>query len=279
MSPQQFDNGRRPNVDTPQTQSQDYNALPNFTRFYLDTYYRVAPTIDEVAINQFIIKELRGLDRRFDNCVEISGEGGIHHLIPIAPWVNRLHSTDFREEAREETRKWALGTTDAFSWDHYVAMSLRHEGLDPSEDAVEDRVAEIRNKIERIEGCNVLNRPIVDLDKIPFTPTTLTVMFFVSGEVGETVEGWKKVMENFCGSIAPGGHVIITALRGMREYAVHRPDGTTDTYPCAELYGDHFRKLLPTLGFPNPTVEELEIAEPDVGLKGIIMISATKSNG
>jgi hypothetical protein len=197
-------------------------------------------------------------------------------MISVTPWVSKLYSTDFRKEAREEAQRWLSADPDAFSWDHYVAMALANEGRDNSEVTVAHRVAEMRRKISSIEVCNVLSSPIVDVSKIPLTPDTITGMFFVSGEVGETIDGWKKVMKNVCDSIPPGGHLFISALRGMTEYVVHRPDGTTDTYKCAELYGDHFRELLPMLGFPDPVVEELEIENPDVGLPGIIMVSATK---
>lgn len=197
-------------------------------------------------------------------------------MISFAPRVKKLFSTDFRDEARAESLKWATGASDAFRWDHYVAMALKHEEIDPTEQNVGLRIAQMRQKIERIDTCNVLGTPIVDTSKIPLTPDTITGMFFVSGEVGENINGWERVMKNVCDSIAPGGHLFMSALRGMQEYVVHQPDGSDKTYPCAELYGHHFRGLLPRLGFSNPVVEEFEIPNPDVGLKGIIMVSATK---
>jgi hypothetical protein len=64
----------------------------------------------------------------------------------------------------------------------------------------------------------------------------------------------------------------------MPEYQVIDEKGGYQTFKCAELYGDHYRTLLPKLGFANPVVEELEIPNPDVGLSGIIMVSATKTD-
>lgn len=197
-------------------------------------------------------------------------------MISIAPWVTRLYATDYRQEAREETHRWATGASDAFSWNHYIAMALGNEGIEPTDANIASRIAEMRRKIESIDTCNVLRSPIVNTSRVPLTPHAITGMFFVSGEVGETLDGWKAVMKNVCDSIAPGGHLFISALRGMTEYEVKRPDGPPDVYRCAELYGDHFRELLPMLGLPNPVVEDLIIKDPDVGIPGIVMVSATK---
>ena len=277
LSPGNNNQSQQPEATTVQApvQSQNYNLLANFTRWYLDTYYAPPPSIDEIAINKFMIEQMDRLGRTFDKYVEISCEATVHHAVPFAPRVKDIIMSDFRDEARAETALWQSGSPDAFCWDHYVEMSLRHEGIEPTPEAIAARTTEIREKIEAIVPCDVLGAPIV---KVPLTPDTVVGMFFVAGEVGENLDGWKGVMKNVCDSIPPGGHVFISALRDMSEYVVHRPDGSESTYPCACLHERDFEELLPQLGFTGAVVKGLEIPNPDVGLKGVIMVSATKTN-
>jgi preprotein translocase subunit SecD len=116
--------------------------------------------------------------------------------MPFTPQVKELFSTDYRPEAQAEARKWAAGTPDAFSWDHYVKMALKNEGIKPTEAAIAGRISEMRAKIALIDSCDVLKNPIVDTSKIPLTSNTITGVFFVAGEVGKTIEGWEGVMKN-----------------------------------------------------------------------------------
>jgi len=254
-----------------------YERLESFTKCYRDTYYSVPPTLDEIAINRFIGTQLRRLGRRWKSYIEISPEGSVHHMIPFVPWVEGLISADFREDARLETRRWMSDAPEAFSWDHYISMALAHENIEPTEAAVRARRDEMRSKLQAVVSCDVTERPIVDSAAVEVSSESLLGMFFVAGEVGETVEGWQSVMRNVCDSLPVGGHVFMSALRGMTQYEVRQPDGTVATFPCASLYGEHYDRILPTLGFSTATVEEFEIPVPDCGLSGIIMVSATKT--
>ena len=254
-----------------------YDRLESFTKCYLDTYYSVSPTLDEIAINRFVNAHLHRIGRRWTSYLEISPEGGVHHMIPFVPWVDTLISADFREDARLETRRWVSGAPEAFSWDHYISMALAHEAIEPTEAAVRARREDMRLKLKTIIPCDVTKFPIVDSSVVEVSAESVLGMFFVAGEVGETVEGWQSVVRNVCDSVPPGGHVFMSALRGMSQYNVRQPDGTVITFPCAPLYGEDYDRLLPTLGFSTATVEEFEIPVPDCGLSGIIMVSATKT--
>jgi hypothetical protein len=255
-------------------QSEDYNADRDFTNWYHQTFYAPPPTIDEVRINQFLVAELKRLGRRFDQYVEISCEATVHHAVPMVPWVDRIVLSDFRDAAREVATQWRDNAPGAFCWDHYTEMSLRHEGTEASPAGVAERTAELRRKIVDIVPCDVLALPFVT---VPLTASSLFGMFFVAGEVGENLDGWHRVMELVTGSIPRGAHFFITALRGMAEYTVHRPDGSDKKYPCAELCEEHFREVLPDLGFEDVRVEGLQIPNPDIGLDGVIMVSARKA--
>ena len=210
-----------------------YEKYDSFTQCYLSTYYCVPPTIDEIAINKFVNAQLRRLGRRWKSYIEISPEGGVHHMIPFVPWVEDLVSADFREDARLETRRWLSGAPEAFSWDHYISMALVHERIEPTEVAVRARRDEMRSKLKAVVPCDVTERPIVDPAAVEVSSESLLGMFFVAGEVGETVEGWQLVMRNVCDSVPVGGHVFMSALRGMTQYEVRQPDGTVARLSCA----------------------------------------------
>jgi hypothetical protein len=103
-------------------------------------------------------------------------------------------------------------------------------------------------------------------------------MFFVAAEVGGDLEGWAEVMRCVAETIPRGGHLFMSALRGMSEYVLKSADGSDFRHiKCAAVDESHYMDLLPKLGFANPSVKAHLIANPDVHIPGVVMVSATKS--
>ena len=260
----------------PKSQFYEYNDIPSFARPYLETYYACAPSEDEREISKFMLGELKRLGRQFDLYVEIGCGGTLHHSVPMVPYVRSIVLTDYLEDARREAQLWASGDPNTFSWDHYIAKSLEHEGFTVNDASIAGRRTELRTKIRSIIPCDVRSIPIVDL---PLTKDTLFGMFFVSAEVGGDLPGWTDVMRCVCATIPVGGHLFISALRGMSEYVLLDPSGNEfRRIRCAPVDETHFADLLPKLGFSNPTVKAHLIENPDVHIPGVVMVSATKSH-
>ncbi len=254
----------------------EYNDIPSFARPYLDTYYSCAPSEDEREISLFMLSELNRMQRQFDSYVEIGCGGTLHHSVPMVPWVRTIVLTDYLEDARREAQLWVDNVENCFSWDHYIAKSLEHQGILVSNESIATRRRELRSKIRSIIPCDVRAVPVVDL---PVSSNTLFGMFFVSAEVGGDLAGWADVMRCVSATIPVGGHLFISALRGMSEYVLLDPKGSEfRRIRCAPVDESHFEELLPKLGFANPNVKAHLIENPDVHIPGVVMVSATKTS-
>jgi hypothetical protein len=253
----------------------EYKQIPSFARPYLDTYYSCNPSEDEREISKFMIEELRRLSRKFDQYIELGCGGTLHHSIPIAPWVDSIVLTDYLHDAREEVELWRTAHPSAFSWDHYISKSLEHEGVATDSHAIAERRNQIQSKIISIESCDVRRMPAVSCE---FGCNSVWGMFFVAAEVGGDLEGWAEVMRCVAETIPRGGHLFMSALRGMSEYVLKSADGSDFRHiKCAAVDESHYMDLLPKLGFANPSVKAHLIANPDVHIPGVVMVSATKS--
>lgn len=253
----------------------EYQQIQTFARPYLDTYYSCPPSEDEREISKFMIAELRRLGRKFDHYIELGCGGTLHHSIPITPWVDSIVLTDYLPDAREEVELWRDAKPNSFSWDHYIAKSLEHEGGATDTHSLAERRDEMRRKIAVVQSCDVRRNPAVHGT---FGHGSLWGMFFVAAEVGGDLKGWAEVMRCVAGTIPEGGHLFMSALRGMSEYVLKSPDGSDFRHiTCAAVDESHYLEILPKLGFKNPTVKAHLIAKPDVHIPGVVMVSATKT--
>ncbi len=260
---------------TSQPSFYEYHQIQSFARPYLDTYYACSPSEDEREISKFMIGELRRIGRKFEHYVEIGCGGTLHHSIPMTPWVNSIVLTDYLADARHEVDLWRTSASSAFSWDHYIRKCLEHEGLTANDDYVLERRQQTQDKIVRVESCDVRRTPVVDGE---FSSDSLWGMFFVAAEVGGDLDGWAEVMRCVAETIPVGGHLFMSALRGMSEYVLKSPNSEDfRRITCAAVDESHYLELLPKLGFANPTVKAHLIANPDVHIPGVVMVSATKS--
>jgi hypothetical protein len=255
----------------------------DFTEGYLDTYYSGPASIDETHINKFLNQNLKKWERKFDNYVELSAEGTIHHMASIAAFVDKIISTDFLPSARRATERWIVRHQKMHDWSKYIAMALENEGLSTDEVSIARRMALIRSKLLNDDGTtnifpvDIRSSPVVDPTRVTIGRNSLVGIFFVAGEVGGDIPGWKKYMNNVASTMPAGSKFVGSALRGMPTYEVHKSNPSrTETFPCAELYGSHYLEYLPEIGFGDVQVTELEIPNPDVGLSGIIAFSAEK---
>jgi hypothetical protein len=266
-----------PLTPPPAPRFQEYGDCTDFTAKYLAQYYGPPAKEDETVINQFIVEELQRIDKQFDQYVEIGCGPTIHHAVPFARHAQAIHMTEYLPDNRGAVEKWFTNAPDAFKWEHYIEMSLRAEGIAVNPYQIARREQLMREKIATIDHCDVRKNPVLSI-RPGLTPKSVVGCFYVTEEVGTSIEDWQQIMTNIASTLPIGCRLFMSALKGMKEYVMEKnPDGTpAATLPCAPVEGHHFTDLLPRLGFGDIRIKEHTIAVPDCDVNGLIVVSAQK---
>jgi hypothetical protein len=276
----------------------EYGSLEGFDQKYLNQYYGPPAKADEIFINNFLVSELERLKaardgRQFDQYVEVGCGPTIHHAVPFATYAKSIVLTEYLPDNRETVRRWFNNEPGAFDWAHYIHMSLIREGVTPKLDprspewleqrdeiheALREREDLLRGKLISIGNCDV-RRPQVVSIRPALSANSVVGCFYVTEEVGTSIEDWKTIMRNIALTLPQGCQLFMSALKGMSEYVMEKDaaGNPTATLPCAPVEGFHFKELLPQLGFEDIRVEELNIRNPDCDVTGVIVVSARKA--
>lgn len=249
----------------------DFKQAPPFALSYLKTYYMQPPTADEVAVSKFLIREFakRVPTGRF---IELGCGPTLHHVFPFAPHVKEVHLADYLEDNLEQLRLWKAASPRAHDWSQYAAMTLRHEGLEDSPNAVAERQRLARERIAEILHCDLKQDTPHDrrgqYDGVG--------CFYCTEEIGISLPEWRRVLANAAAYLRPGGTLYMACLAEMDHYTVRDSSGTEFAYPCANLRPDDVSGALADLGFKSgaTTIEITKIEHPDCGLTAALVIAA-----
>ena len=251
----------------------DFREAPPFALAYLRTYYSQPPTIDEISVCDFLLRDFSERAPR-GSFVEIGCGPTVHHALPFAPHVDEVYMADYLEENLEQVRLWRDGARDAHDWTLNTRMTLEREGGDTSDEAIAARENLARSKIIDVFPC--------DLKKA--TPTAMrrrfdgVGCFYCVEEIGITLEEWRNVLGRAVDYLKPGGLFYMAALAGMDTYDVIDASGQVVSYPCANIDGGHIGSALRELGFDPSEIrmEATELERPDCGLTRTINVAARR---
>lgn len=251
----------------------DFNQTQGFAKGYLRTYYAGEPQIDEQEVSRLLVREAPRLPR--GKYLELGCGPTLHHVMPLAPFVTEIHLRDYLEENLAEVRAWHTQAAGAHDWRAFTRMSLRDAGLEDGPGAVATREALVRQRITRIDRCNLM-APTPAGDRGAYAAVGC---FYVTEEVGISPAAWRAVMQRVADYVAPGGTLLLALLAGMTSYRVVQASGRVDDYPCACVTTDDLRQVLPGLGFPLDavTIEAKDIPLPDCGVTATLTVVARKS--
>jgi hypothetical protein len=204
-----------------------------------------------------------------------------------------MQMTEYLPDNRDAVQQWFDNSPGAFDWTHYIHMSLIREKVAPQLDprspewveqreqireAVRQREELMRDKLAAISPCDVRSPQVVSI-RPALSADSVVGCFYVTEEVGTSIQDWKTIMRNIALTLPEGCRLFMSALKGMKEYVMEKDaaGNPTSTLPCAPVEGHHFKDLLPLLGFDDITVEEHTIENPDCDVTGVIVVSARKT--
>jgi hypothetical protein len=251
----------------------DYTRIPSFAKRYLQTYFKCVDS-DENEVARFLAREAPRLKGLVGTFVEIGCGPTIHHLLPICPFVEKIHLADYLHSNLAEVQAWKEHAPYAHDWSIFTENVLKLEGQAISPKHVQDRENLLRNKIGGLSYCNILREFPLGI------PTQCDALgfFFCAEEVTTDKDEWKQVMRNTCSLIKPNGFLLMSALRGTDHYVIENEIGY-EVLPTAKIWEQDIIDLLPTLGF-DLSQTSIEVAEtPDQkhqGISSVILISARK---
>lgn len=209
-------------------------------RKYLRQFY-AGPEVsaDELANARFLARELRVLDRRFRTALEFGCGPTVHHAASLAPWVDSLDMADYLEANLDELRRWLGAEQGAHDWSVYLSGVLRSEGMTP--DGLATRQALLRKRVSRLLRSDLrAGTPLGEPAEYE-----LVASYYCIEAVATSRAEWAAFLSRVAGLVAPGGVLLLGAMRRCHQYKVA---GTA--FQTAYVSEADFAMELPKLGFP-----------------------------
>jgi nicotinamide N-methyltransferase len=251
-------------------------------RDYLNYYYS-GPELDEdeVELLKYCGSLLKKKARRYAMSLEVGCGPTLSHSVPLVPFVDEIHCSDYLEGNLAEIRKWLDREPDAFRWDVFFEKALEYEGIPADPAAIAKRQQELRAKLTTTLHVDLARElPLGQPTEYP-----LVTSFFCADSITDSKEQWRQFMNNLFTLVAPGGLLIVAALRKASHYEIQRKAANSprQQFPSANVDENDLLEALQHGGF-NPTTIDLQVVrflgdcykEREPGFEGVVLASAEK---
>ena len=208
--------------------------------------------------------------------IEIGCGPTVHHVLSVS--AVRVRDSHGRLPAGQSRTGQTVAERipDAHRWNHYTALTLSLEGRESTNAEIERREADTRRKITRLLHCDLKqDQPLPNEQQY-----SVVTSFYCAENIGITHDEWFRVLRRLANLTAPGGYLFLSALRETHFYVVESANGRRRRLPSAYLTEQHFRDVLPQLGFDiRRTVLESASLEgqEEAGVNGVILVAASKA--
>jgi SAM-dependent methyltransferase len=240
-------------------------------REYLRTYYETPHvTEDEVPVLTALSSMMNAQGRPFGRVLEVGCGPTIHHAIPLVPFAEEIHLSDYLAPNLAEVRRWLDGAADAHDWDVYLRGVLAIEGREPTVDAIRRRAGELRRKVTALPRCDLLR------DEPLGHPAAydLVTCFYTAECAARSPREWEQVMRRLGSLVRPGGRLFQVTMREGRHYNV--AGRAIPSYPVNET---DLADVLPRCGFDpsRTTIRAVRVGEwAGHGFAGVCIVEAGK---
>jgi phenylethanolamine N-methyltransferase len=188
------------------------------SRSYLQTYYS-HPMADTKAVIDFLEESLRnGEKRKFNEAIDFGAGPTIFGALVVEPYINHLDIAEYLPQNIREIKKWIANEPGAFDWTYWAQYILGREGDLHGNEHAGVKFSKVRSKIRNIfKGDATINWPTSGEEGKRYD---LLVSLFCAESITDSKEEWKRNLHNILKLAAPGGTILISALRNCSGYKV-----------------------------------------------------------
>lgn len=255
---------------TPDRRPAPRPAVANWnTNEYLAAYYsRLEPT--EKHTLRFLVDTLRARPP-VDHALDFGSGPTLHHAMALVARTRELHLADLDTENLRAIRHWMNGLRRAHDWSPFTREVLRLEGAGPAGAAqVEERAALLRRRMTRLIAADVRHDDPLGRGSRGFYGCVTS--FFCADSATRDLYDWRRWVRNIAGLLAPGGLLILGALRCCDSW---RLGNAWLPSPCLDEC--HLQFVLDSAGFDQLERKIEVVALPDQkpnGFESMLLVAA-----
>lgn len=237
---------------------------------YLDEYYGDLGS-ENLALMRFLVDACRDLPKG-GRLLDFGGGPAIYPLISAVTRADEIHFSDYLQVNLDEVERWISKDPNAFDWDPFIRTAIELEtGAACSDDDVQQRASEIRQRVTRLIPCDASRTPPVEgfVDAYEMVMTN-----FCAESATSDRWQWHDYMANIASVLKPGGWLVISALKGATRYSVGDA-----SFPAVSIFEDDLIEMLEETGFASKGIEIRSVPadRPTRDYQGLIFAVARKS--
>lgn len=202
--------------------------------------------------------------------LELGGGPTLYQLMNIADEVKEIHFTDYVEDNLNEIRAWKNNESPAFDWNNFfkAALMIKNDTIHVGEEKVELLESELRNKIKKIEHCDIFQKDLgVAKESFDIVNT-----HFVAESATSSKDQWEAALKNIYHKLGVNGLLFMSALRGAKSsYKV-----LEKSFPAVELYENDMEVGLKNAGFHIIRVSSIHTEDKSNNYEGFMFVVAQK---
>jgi hypothetical protein len=195
----------------------------------------------------------------------------LHHLLPLAAAVAEIHVADLLQVNLQAISDWQQRAPGSHDWSDFTREVLGNEGLqNPTTFQIASRENVLRHKIKRYILADAAASCPAGIESAG--RYDCVVSCYCADSATPSKRQWLHMMRNISTMVAPGGRIVLAALRKCSFYKV----GDIH-YPSADIDEQDMLVALRGMGCDPATIELDVQSVPDRiahGFRGIILAAA-----
>lgn len=191
-----------------------------------------------------------------EDLLEYGGGPTVYQLLSFAPAVGGIVFGDYLTKNLDAVAQWIEARPGAHDWAPFARAALRHEGVPADAHEVEQRLDLVRRRIRTLCRVDALAEAETEA---PPTRYAFVSTNFVAESIATTPDDWRRALRTIAGTVRPGGHLAMTAIRNADRWRVG-----DHWFPALPVDADDIRSTLHDLGHRIEHLVEIdaEILDP-----------------
>jgi hypothetical protein len=215
-----------------------------------------------------LIRALFGKEKA--TVLELGGGPTLYQLMNIIDEVKDVYFTDYTEDNLNEIRAWKNNEPSAFNWKNFLkaALMIKNDTIHIDNKHVEALEKELRDKITRIEHCDIFQKDLGIAERSFDVINT----HFVAESATSYKDQWEASLKNIYRKLSVNGLLFMSALRGAKNsYKVLKK-----SFPAVELYEQDIENGLQTAGFHVIRITSIHTEDKSNNYDGLMFAVAQK---